>query len=79
MNPQVDTYLTYVVNPTLAMIKTALMAHQPEAANINAFIINLLSAHPQPAARSTSIELLHFNDVYLPKSFIETQLFFVTD
>jgi hypothetical protein len=73
MDPQLDTYLTNVVNPTLARIKTALIAQQPEAANINAFIIELLSAHPQTAARSSSIELLHFNDVYLPASFTVTQ------
>ena len=67
-------YMLLVANPTLAKIQTALMASQPDAANIDAFIINLLSAPKVAAARAPSIELLHFNDVYGTRKLYEAFL-----
>jgi hypothetical protein len=65
MSPEHADYMTHIANPTLEKIRNALIAEQPNAADIDAFIINLLSARPLPAAKASSIELLHFNDVYV--------------
>ena len=64
MSPQLADYMREVATPTLSKITNALMDEQPDAANIDAFIITLLSAPPSPTDKASSVELLHFNDVY---------------
>jgi hypothetical protein len=64
LSPAQAHYMAHVANSTLAKITDALLVEQPDAANIDAFIVKLLSASPLPAAKASSIELLHFNDVY---------------
>jgi hypothetical protein len=64
-SPRHADYMMHIANPTLEKIRNALIAEQPNAADIDAFIINFLSARPLPASKASSIELLHFNDVYV--------------
>jgi len=62
--------MAQVANPTLAKITAALLAQQPDAASIDAFIAKLLTVPTLPAAKASTIELLHFNDVYVRSIFI---------
>jgi 5'-nucleotidase len=63
-SPEQAYYMAHVANPALAKITAALLVEQPDADKIDAFIIKLLSAPNLPPAKASSIELLHFNDVY---------------
>ena len=71
LSPEQAYYMKHVANPALAKITAALLVEQPDASKIDAFIIKLLSAPIlPPAAKASSIELLHFNDVYVRSIFI---------
>jgi hypothetical protein len=70
LSPEQAAYMAQVANPTLAKITAALLAQQPDAACIDAFIAKLLTAPTSPAAKASTIELLHFNDVYVRSTFI---------
>ena len=70
LSPEQIAYMAQVANPTLAKITAALLAQQPDAASIDAFIAKLLTAPTSPAAKASAIELLHFNDVYVRSIFI---------
>ncbi len=65
LSPEQTAYMEQVANPTLAKITAALLEQQPDAASIHAFIAKLLTAPTTPAAKASTIELLHFNDVYV--------------
>jgi hypothetical protein len=44
LSPEQIAYMAQVANPTLARITAALLAQQPDAASIDAFIAKLLTA-----------------------------------